>query len=119
MAADCVALGIVGEEEACVKELAKSILDTPTGLVGCFRPNLCSAPAIASEGAAAGPGFACKNITNDQPGDSHINTDSRSQKVADQQYTQTKKLSSLHLDVMLSSMCCCSASMHTGMHTTA
>ena len=60
VAADCVALGSPGEEEAWVKELAKSILDTPTGLVGCFRPNLCSAPAMASEGAAAAPCLACK-----------------------------------------------------------
>ena len=53
MAADSVAAGAAGEEEAWVKELAKSILATPTGLVGCRRPNFCSAPVIASAAGAA------------------------------------------------------------------
>lgn len=35
-------------EEASVKELARSILATPTGRVGCFSPNLFRAPAMAS-----------------------------------------------------------------------
>lgn len=53
MAADSVAAGAAGEEEAWVKELTKSILATPTGLVGCRRPNFCNAPAIASAAGAA------------------------------------------------------------------
>lgn len=51
-------------EEASVKELARSILATPTGRVGCFSPNLLKAPAMASgahfpaAAAAEGPGAA-------------------------------------------------------------
>lgn len=47
-------------EEASVKELARSILATPIGRVGCFSPNLFRAPAMASgttslAAAAEGP----------------------------------------------------------------
>lgn len=40
-------------EEASVKELARSILATPMGRVGCFSPNLFRAPAMASGTSAA------------------------------------------------------------------
>lgn len=41
-----------------MKELARSILATPTGREGCFSPNRCRAPAMGSlpAGAAAAAG---------------------------------------------------------------
>ena len=39
-----------------MKELARSILATPTGREGCFSPNLCRAPAMGSLPAAAAAG---------------------------------------------------------------
>ena len=46
-------------EEASVKELARSILATPTGRVGCFNPNLFRAPAMASGAPAAAAEGPC------------------------------------------------------------
>ena len=50
---------VVAGEEASVKELTRSILATPTGRVGCFSPNLCKAPAMASGTPAPATAIAC------------------------------------------------------------